>query len=551
MQKPRRALLLPLLLFSAAASAELLQPECAILERWAQDFSAEHQGQLSRRAQQPITFQDGALESHFGQPLPEWERDDFRSAHRLLSACSKEARRRRDHDTSNQLQALRNAINAQEGALRESRQARERATAAVQTLTAGPDSQALANTLVIAQAALKGEEVRGQMRSLPYEQQRQILQLSTASPHLLQEDSAALSAQLGERQAAVEAAIQAEEQEAVAQLQTASEDLATLPDTAEGLQALDRLHQHPALAQAPEAEARAFRSALQQRREQILTVQHEQQTKAAAMIVDQALEELQSMEVGQLQDLGRMWEFGDRTSQQLAQQGAYGEARRFVEVFKQRFGQASDEQLPEFRTRLAEIPATEAGLKRLGGAVRNLTGIGNRSAPLDAYHQAVQERGQAITAEMKQAACEQTWKAAGLSKGEAKQALWGAGEPTDLGMFVCALSERGHQINLYEGGGLFSDTHTLRFTEKDGGFHTLKMHPGEVQPGKEMLLGYELADANQTRPLSVKEWEDYAGELMSGGNADCNRLASKSRSELSLNETMELMGCVMGMMPDL
>jgi len=99
------------------------------------------------------------------------------------------------------------------------------------------------------------------------------------------------------------------------------------------------------------------------------------------------------------------------------------------------------------------------------------------------------------------------WQHAGVSQKAARQPLWAAAGKITLDKFLCQLREQGHEIHEYSTPGLFSDTHTIKLTVKSEGLKQIHLHQGDVTPDEEILLGYEVNDANQTVSLSVKEWQ--------------------------------------------
>jgi hypothetical protein len=69
---------------------------------------------------------------------------------------------------------------------------------------------------------------------------------------------------------------------------------------------------------------------------------------------------------------------------------------------------------------------------------------------------------------------------------------------------------------------MFSSTSTLKVTQLNEGMLTISMHKAEAQPGKQMLVGYDVEDANgstgtpsptPTGKISIENWSLIANDL--------------------------------------
>jgi hypothetical protein len=89
------------------------------------------------------------------------------------------------------------------------------------------------------------------------------------------------------------------------------------------------------------------------------------------------------------------------------------------------------------------------------------------------------------------------------------QKVWGEGKAITLGELVCAITAAGNPVAEYDGAGMLSSTHELKVTLPEGGLHTVSLREAEVAAGEEMLVGFELADANGKKPLSVQDWQMF------------------------------------------
>lgn len=560
MSSVRQWLSLIPLLFATPFAFALDVPQCDRVEQWAAAPDAEETISVTPDLQLSVLAQDARLVPLFGKSIYAWDRDDFRAFSTTLNNCRKAASKRRDHDARDRVQKAMRAVGAARGPLSQLVDARAKSDAAVAALLEEPASPETVVVLQRAEEVLRGEEIRPHIRGMPGEIQRHLFGLIQAQRYLAEADVAALSERLAQRRGALVAAQQEAENAATAELDAALKALDGLAPDAQGLAALDRMARLPALEKAKPEKARAFRAAVAQKRSAIERAQHETREAEGNRRASVMVAEIGSFDVSAPADLGKLWNLGAEMGEELRRMNAREGMGALNAAFWKRFNAATDEMLDPFKAQLGEIPVSREGLGQLGGAVARLTGIERSMRVMQPYHQAVQERGEQIAGELRRIACNRVLDEAGVSGSDAEQLLWGAGQSTTLGEFVCTVAARGGQVHEYEDAGLLSDTHTVKLTTPAEGFHTLKLHKGEVQPGQTMLVGFEVADANQKRELSVSDWENYVAVALRGGrgtqsaagaSAECERLANKPRNELSFAETQKLMGCVMSTIPTL
>jgi hypothetical protein len=406
-----------------------------------------------------------------------------------------------------------------------------------------------------------------EVSSLCEEQFRWLTKKARAG-HLAPQDSELLAAARAgrgaagrEREVRRAAQIMRTQQEAQQALAEARARLAQVAASAEGIAELNRLALSPFLSLLSYQERQAFLSEVAARRAQVNAALNAKREAAARAAANQALDELRDLTVERLADLGALWHAYRTAEQRLQREHGRSAAARLRHAFEARFVAESRTLLPAFQEALDSLPASAEGLERSHTAVPDLTGVEAPIAALQPYYEAAHTRSTAIAETLRLAACEQTWERLEVSQAEATQRLWGAGKPTTLGRFLCAMVENGNQVHEYRGGPLQTGDHTLKITVKPNRYLTVKLHTGEVQPGQEMLLGFSIADANQERQLSVAEWEAYVATLTGTGGgarqkpgdprAACTRLAHVPESQLSVQDKMTLMECLMRFGPAL
>lgn len=553
----RQWLLLCMLFVYAPLTPALDKPDCTLIEKWATAGDAQETTQISPGLQLSVLAEDDRMVPLFGKSIYSWDRDDFRDFNTTVNVCAKAASKRRDRATRDTLQQAMRSVRKAQGPVSELTRAREAGSTAVTALLEEPASPETIVMLERAEEALQGKEVRPQLRGMPRALQQQIASLIRAQRYLATTDVEALALRLAERRSALVAEREEAEAAATAELEAARRELESLANDAQGLAVLDRMSKLPALETARPEQARAFLDSVAQKRRSIEDAQRQAREEESSRIASTMVERINAFEVKQPADLGKLWNLGKEMGEELRGSGARSGAQMMNAAFWKRFNAAATAMLQPFEKQLEAIPVSQEALKPLSRAVPELTGIERDMPVMRPYHQAVRARGEQIAGELRRIACEKTLDAAGVSGSEAKQALWGAGAATTLGEFLCTIATRGSEVHEYDDAGLLSDTHTLKLTTNAEGFHTLKLHKGEVKPGEKMLIGFEVADANQKRALSVSDWESYVavnlrGDKAAAGGSDsaeCDRLANKPRGELSLVESQRLMGCILSTIP--
>ncbi len=94
--------------------------------------------------------------------------------------------------------------------------------------------------------------------------------------------------------------------------------------------------------------------------------------------------------------------------------------------------------------------------------------------------------------------------------------LWDGRRGVALGDWVCGLAEQGATVSAWSGPGVLSDTASIKVTMPHGTLQAFSLHKAEVLPGKEMLVGFAVKDANTEQTLTVDQWAGFAASAKSG-----------------------------------
>ena len=296
---------------------------------------------------------------------------------------------------------------------------------------------------------------------------------------------------------------------------TLADDLAKLkdlPDTVASLAPLAQMMQEPAVNLVPQDERLRFAVAINEKRLAI-----------SAQASEAAIKGLADVKVASIGDLKNYIAYAMQAVATIpdpkAQQAFRTAVNHSMEEAAMRF-------LPDFKAKLDAEPASFASLAAIDGDLARLTGIpdAGRSATFKPFGDAVAARLEAIKKSLYDQACGDFVASLGAS-GDAKTALWD-GNDTTVGAFLCEIAEHANKVDSYSGTGLLSSTATLKVTPLTMSMMTISLHKAEVKAGKQMMVGYDVQDANRSngqpqnagpRPIgkiSVDQWEFVTNDLI-------------------------------------
>ena len=237
---------------SSLAAPQISQPECAPLEVWAGQVNAETYD-VAPRLQLPKALDDAHVVPLFGAGVLSWTQEDLQAANQLLTKCWTEAGKRRDAAAAGALananRALQGLVPRVNGALQK---ARTDADAVGRQIAGRPDSPELDRGLEALLKANPAQPDVGPFRGLPREIADPLWRLDAqVLPFLTAADRAALLKNLGERHAAIQAAV----------TDTAEKSIASASADAGGMIDLMAVRQHTAAIEDAAARARIDQAA--------------------------------------------------------------------------------------------------------------------------------------------------------------------------------------------------------------------------------------------------------------------------------------------------
>jgi hypothetical protein len=312
--------------------------------------------------------------------------------------------------------------------------------------------------------------------------------------------------------------------EAVATLQAAEAKIAALPDANESIALLEAMRDQPALGKVGEKEFNRFQETFNAKLRAI-----------GAHAAEAAIKGLAEVKVAQLGDLAKLRDYANQVGPSIPVPSGQNQFRA---AYERAVAEAAKKLLPRFQAKLDAMPEGPEGIKQVRTSVAHLTGLddrGGRLAGLQPLRAAMEKRTDAIIHAMRQKACDGLLSELG-AESDAEQPLWDGRQGIALGAWICGLAAQGATVSGYSGAGMFSSTSTLEVTMPRGTLETYSLHEAEVKPGKKMLVGFAMKDANQETKLSVDQWAGFAGGAEAGVIMDtggCRRFAETPPDEVA------------------
>jgi hypothetical protein len=300
--------------------------------------------------------------------------------------------------------------------------------------------------------------------------------------------------------------------------------LEALPATGTSMVALAQLASDPALALLTQDDRTQYGNALNAKRLAI-----------AAQATDAAIKGLADVKLASLDDMKNLFAYVGKTLPTIPDPRGQ---QAFRDAFGQTLQQATARLVPELKAKLATAPAT---LSDVAGAEMTLVqlelappGVVNTPA-YQTYFKAMQDSRDAMVGSARKKACAELASSVGAGS-DASQDVWEGRDGVPLGDFLCEVAEHG-TVNSYSGAGMFSSGSTLKVTPLKSQTFTISLHKVEVQPGKPMLVGYEIKDSSQASgsapaagqpgysstpngPVTVEGWEIFVPNIIGLNGAE-------------------------------
>ncbi|QID17569.1 hypothetical protein G3580_07870 [Nitrogeniibacter mangrovi] len=262
------------------SAAGFTVPDCGRLEQWARQPDTREMIAITPRVKVNALLRAELIEPLFGQPVEQWQHDDFTAARKQMSACIGAANKRRDTQVAGHLAHGSRLIGKAGGAVTRLARFRQAAGKEVDKILAHPATPEMPKVIDAAIATLKGEGSNKRLDvdpSLAYVAGN-VRNLQRDMDYLTEADRQALIDKLEAHRADAAAAAGAIEDE----LAQARAELDAAPATAAGMHTLQQLSQAPVLSKVPRAQADAFRGAVQRKQNAIRVAMNRQRAEQTA-----------------------------------------------------------------------------------------------------------------------------------------------------------------------------------------------------------------------------------------------------------------------------
>lgn len=374
------------LLLPGKSLADLQAPTCEDLAAWAGDFKVEPQELIAPGVKLPEAVSDTHISRMFGAPIRSWTRVDFGTFNQRLNHCQRSLFKT-DRTAAKQLNRVRKQFKGVARSVKQLADAAQQASLATDQLLALPNSANTNDLLGTAQAALAGDDVRSQIRTLPRDAQRPLVLLVSAQRNLSRAEAGTQSKRLNDR--LTELGERPQTQPAARSMSSMSPEQESRPPAMQAAQGRERSGAGSQQAQP---------------------VVDSNFTETTSAELAGRVERLQRFEFTEPSDLGVFWqevsEFGrllndPRNAEAAATAGI--DAANPPRLGKT-FADAAKAVLPTFEQQVAAVPANQAGLQQLKTLVQDATGVVMRSTAMQPYYQAVQHRANTISTGLREAA---------------------------------------------------------------------------------------------------------------------------------------------------
>lgn len=581
-----------------AATTQIQLPACDALERLAAQVDSGQQTPINRwvdpNARSGLSLTSALLtqefEQIFGQPMLRWTRADVSALNPVLNNCMKLATKAKRFEQQKQLIELRrvlqyhlsqplNAVNRARADVATQLEALSQLPASTEKLNVTGKLSRLAETVDLQQvlqirrdietlrhsAATPGRLVAASLQNLPQDEaDKHLADIIRMRDEQLEEVLAGLNQQL--KQASVglaglvtinsvintaerdltDIAPQASLNALQTQAKSAQEGLwQQLEQEITGL-SKDDVGSAQLDAMTQSAEYGQLEASDRARLDTLLTAWREEM---ASVSVAGAIEQLHTYP-HTLAGLGQMVTFARAHRAKLGQQHAPTAKQRFEAAYAEAHGARISAVESEFEDFLDDVPQSRQGVMSIKSALAEIDAP--RRGPLyraGALH--AQRMVAAITREERKQECQQALPNLELDEDDGALPVMGfSGETLVLADLLCDAALAGNQVHDFETPGLFGSDYLLEVTGRDGIYRTYTLHLVPVGPDQQALVGVSVKDPTSEQPLDVQQWRSALGKLLpankAGRAARCDELMSRPEAQLSANEKVEAMGCVLG-----
>lgn len=214
-----------------------------------------------------------------------------------------------------------------------------------------------------------------------------------------------------------------------------------------------------------------------------------------------------------LEGLRALTAFQQRVSIALQQAKAMG-SYRFNKAYKVRLDEIAKEAVDEFEDLLNDYPVTQTHLKTVQNAVSRLFVQQPLPSNIADFQRIAETRAEQMQSQLVKQTCYGSIASEQIDEDERDTGLLAGSGASTLGLFICALKEKGYTLLDFEPPGFLGNTHVLTVKTPRGISLVMELQPVEVNKGESLLVGTSVMDASETQTFTLTQWQNYVSQTL-------------------------------------
>lgn len=186
---------------------------------------------------------------------------------------------------------------------------------------------------------------------------------------------------------------------------------------------------------------------------------------------------------------------------------------KFTKAYKTRLDTLASVSVDEFKQSLSGYSVSRDNLKKINRSVQALFTQQPLPSNIEQFRKVALLQAESMEIKLSKLACYQSIPEETIDTEKMDIGLLDSKGASTLGLFVCQLTDNGHQLVSYESPGFIGNTHVLKVKTPRGITLALSFEPLEVNEGEKLLVGKTAKDAGQEVTFTLNQWQDYAQQL--------------------------------------
>lgn len=238
---------------------------------------------------------------------------------------------------------------------------------------------------------------------------------------------------------------------------------------------------------------------------------HAKMQRLSEAAISDAVEQLDDFD-NSLKGLKSLVAFYTKVDMMLKRAKAMGKYK-FTKAYKSRLDAIASDSIDEFKQFLSDYSVSQDNLKKINRSVQVLFTQQPLPSNIEQFRKVALLHAETMKVELSKQVCYQSISKDTIDSDKMDIGLLDSKGASTLGLFVCQLTDNGHQLVSYESPGFIGNTHVLKVKTPRGITLTLSFEPLEVNDGEELLVGITAKDAGQEVTFTLSQWQDYAQQF--------------------------------------